>query len=213
MISQREAQVILKREVEPDIVLPKSYIGNNRYVYVPTHTEYYSDFKSGDHYYVFVHPGFLANSFLTENVYSIYFNNLKWLINNLRRLNEPIMLVLEENVLLGKRKIDETFYPQKHELLLLTNFCDPKLSEYIDTQYERVKIDLEALLPFFKKIGVKEFRFAGELGGGCVKGVAEVFYKKFRVRGIRSCIYPVNPIRKDDKLLEMLYDEVFIPNF
>jgi len=216
MISQKVAEEILKTRVEPDIVLPLSRLSDNRYFYVPAHPEFYSHFKSKGYLYVFVHPGFLADSFIKEKEYKMYFNNIRWLNEKLRENNEPIMKVLEKDVLLGKKRIHKTFYPKNQELLLITEFGDPKLSEFIETAYGRVEINPKLVYLFLKKTGVEELRFSGELVGeeGCLKHVAEGFHNNgFRVRGVKDCIYPIIPYKKDNKILKMLYDDMIIPKY
>jgi len=213
MLPQKMAHRLSGKEVESDVVLSDSYSGNNRYVYVPNHSELYSHFKSKGYFYVFVHPGFLTNTVLNDLEYRAYFNNIEWLIRKLRELNEPIMLVLEEDVLKGKRTIHECFYPQKKELLLLTELGGTKLCQFMRTMGDYAETNPELMYSFCKKIGVKEGRFAGELGGGCVKDIAESFFNHgFKVRGVKDCIYPISPLRKDSEILRMLYDDTFVPD-
>ncbi len=214
MLPQKMARRLAGKDVQPDIVLSESYLDETRYVYVPSHQDYCKHFKSKNYFYIFVHPGFLVNTVLNDVEYQTYYNNIQWLIKKLRELNEPVILVLEKDVLTGKRSINKIFYPQKRELLLLTDFGGPKLCQFVQTVDGYTETNPNLVYSFLKKAGVKEGRFVGELAGGCVKDIVEEFFNHgFKVKGVKDCIYPISPLKKDNEILKMLYDDVFVPNF
>ena len=216
MISQKVAEEISNRKFESAIVLSPSY-GEKRFVYIPAYSEFYKSFRlKKDYLYVFIHPELLdPEDHCEENSreFRPYFNNIL-LIEKLRMSNEPIMLVLEKRVLLGKKTIHKSFYPRGRELLVLTEPGVPKFCEYIETPYGLKEINFGQTFIFLRMIGLKEGRFAGKYRTGCVKNIAKKFHDQgITVRGVKGCIHPTPNSKEKDEILKMLYDNPFVPNF
>lgn len=221
MISAKEAEKIIGREVEPKLEI--LYPSPREVVFLPEHSNMKS-FFSRDYCYVLVHPGFSCQEGHAEYIkkicpktpygsYTEYSMEIRNLIRNLETSGEPSLFLIGYD---PYQEYPKEFLPPERSFILLTEDTGVKLLDSIEIGKNKEKINLEQgrIYHYLRNNGVKEVRMAGEWtwwddNVGCVRIAAREFEKKgFEIKGVKGCLYPPFPPTRPIKSSERKYKNV-----
>jgi len=174
--------------------------------------------------FMIVHKGFLSKQGHTDGGYgnySDYLENLNNLGKYLQASKEPTILVVENTVYNSGDFIKDPSLSTCYSVVVTQNNMG-KIKKYIFPEGELHKQNIDKTITSMKDSGITTLCCAGEMAwkglslgygtNGCLSEMAKTFIKNFDIKGVEGCVYPSNPPKEPNEILQELYfDTVPIP--
>ncbi len=187
------------------------------------------DYPARDYCYLIVHPGYGTYTDMGEDVignvaaygdYQAYLRNLTTLARGLRKRNVLVIFGLEERAAANPALVPDGLKPWDTSLLVVTRDHSGLVQRgFTDDRGIRRTQSLGCIVDFLRINGIKEIRVAGEAAWfpgpngyrACLATLANSFVNEgFRVRGVRGCVYPTNPLPTEGFLRERIEADEWI---
>lgn len=171
--------------------------------------------------FLIVHKGFLANQGYLNNdhpEYLEYWNNIGQLSEYLRLSGEPTFLVIEDRIFQrGDFMADSVSVCTS---LVVTINVEGSIKRYVHTHTGIQEQSIPRIIDFLKKSDISTLCFAGEVAHkgiigsrGCLIEIASYFADEFDIKGVKGCVYPLNPPKAPNAIQRELYfDTIIFPS-